>query len=231
MRKETVKILFIALFFSVVFSGVAKTKTVNAQAYQVASVKCNCTTAFSACGNYFGQTNVKRRTCTAIMTGSQTCTVATAGPTFWQVVTCTAVGTPTPTLTGGMTGTPTPTPTTNPNCRCITSLNNCSPTACNFNKFSDLTYTYPIKCNLASSLFASLPTATNKNDWCKAKNKTRGDADLNGIINLKDYFYYVAAKSGAKIPPTVNPDFNGDNAIDNKDGVIIIKSLTTDLPD
>jgi hypothetical protein len=55
--------------------------------------------------------------------------------------------------------------------------------------------------------------------------RTKGDSDGNGNASLKDYFYYVAAKFGAKIPPTVNPDFNGDDKVDEKDGEIIIKSI------
>ena len=55
--------------------------------------------------------------------------------------------------------------------------------------------------------------------------KVQGDANCNGVINLMDYFYYVAAVNGGKIPLTVNPDFNGDGKVNASDRVIIIKSL------
>lgn len=129
--------------------------------------------------------------------------------------------TPTP---GGPTPTAVPTPTDNPNCKC-NALKNCT-TQCQFDKFSDVT-TYPntIKCGLADSVFQTVPTTDNKNRWCRAEKRTKGDADGDGTVTFKDYFYYVTAKLGFKIPASVNPDFNGDNVIDTKDRDIIIKSL------
>ena len=55
--------------------------------------------------------------------------------------------------------------------------------------------------------------------------KAQGDADCDGGINLMDYFYYVTAVNGGKIPTTVNPDFNSDGKINASDRAIIIKSL------
>jgi hypothetical protein len=40
-----------------------------------------------------------------------------------------------------------------------------------------------------------------------------------------DYFYYVGAVNGGRIPPSVNPDFNGDGEVGTSDRVIIIRSL------
>lgn len=226
MKKNLIRFLSLVLFFSVVFFGVAKTKIANAQTYQTINVKCNCTTAFSTCGNYFGQTNVKRRTCAGAVNGAQTCTVATLNPvTFWQVVACAAGGTPTPTPTGGAV---TPTPTINVACVCNTAGACSSQCQSQFSKYPATvitTYSNPIKCGVAATFFQTAPTAGNKNDWCRRPQKTKGDADGNDKINLMDYFYYVQAKSGGKIPAQINPDFNGDNAINNEDRIIILKTL------
>ncbi|PIV09095.1 hypothetical protein COS31_02000 [Candidatus Roizmanbacteria bacterium CG02_land_8_20_14_3_00_36_15] len=54
---------------------------------------------------------------------------------------------------------------------------------------------------------------------------SKGDADGNGIINTTDYFYYVAAVMGGKIPATVNPDFNDDGEVGASDRAIIIETL------
>ena len=55
--------------------------------------------------------------------------------------------------------------------------------------------------------------------------RTKGDADGNGTINNMDYFYYISAVVGGKIPVTVNPDFDGDGAVSNLDREIVIKTL------
>lgn len=115
-----------------------------------------------------------------------------------------------------------PSPTTNPNCSCDNDT--CSLTNCAFDKFPDVSYP-AIKCSLPSFLFSSTPTSSNKNSWCQASKRTKGDADANNIINTTDYFYYVAAFNGGKIPMTVNPDFNGDGEVLPTDREIIIKSL------
>lgn len=135
-----------------------------------------------------------------------------------------------PTVTpGGPTATPTPTsgptPTPNPNCLC---QNNTCASACTYEKFdssSGFTYTDPLKCGLTSSVFPSTPSSDNQTAWCRAVKRTKGDADANYVINLTDYYYYVAAVNGGKIPVGVNPDFNGDGEIGASDRAIIIKSL------
>jgi len=150
--------------------------------------------------------------------GTETCNLR-VGLTLYQTKACDAgtTGTPTPTET-------VPTPTDNPNCKC-NALKNCT-TQCQFDKFSDVTtYSNTIKCGLADSGFQTVPTADNKNSWCRVEKRTKGDADGDGSVTFKDYFYYVTAKLGFKIPPTINPDFNGDNVVDTKDREIIIKSL------
>ena len=182
------------------------------------NVKCTCTTDFGACGDKFGKTNIQWRTCKAKANGTETCNLR-VGLTLYQTKACDAgtTGTPTPTET-------VPTPTDNPNCKC-NALKNCT-TQCQFDKFSDVTtYSNTIKCGLADSGFQTVPTADNKNSWCRVEKRTKGDADGDGSVTFKDYFYYVTAKLGFKIPPTINPDFNGDNVVDTKDREIIIKSL------
>ncbi|MFH0979505.1 MAG: M4 family metallopeptidase, partial [Candidatus Roizmanbacteria bacterium] len=114
------------------------------------------------------------------------------------------------------------TPTTNPNCSCLSD--SCS-SSCIFDIYSDVNYPSSIKCSLSSSLFPSTPTSSDKNSWCQAAKKTKGDADGNGVIDMTDYFYYVGAFNGGKIPTTVNPDFNGDGKILPTDREIIIRSL------
>lgn len=143
---------------------------------------------------------------------------------FWKY-TVTSTGptnTPAPSATVSPTP-PGPTPTVNPNCVCASNV--CS-ASCIFNKFPNpITYTSPIKCNLALALFPTAPTGANKTDWCRRNLKTKGDTDGSSVINNTDYFYYVAAVNGGKIPVIANPDFNGDGEVGLSDRVIIIKSL------
>lgn len=128
--------------------------------------------------------------------------------------------TPTPTST-------VPTPTINPACVCGTG-DLCDATNCTFNKYTSsdipgITYNDPLKCSLSPLLFPTPPS--DKTSWCRRSMRTKGDADGNGIINTADYFYYVAAVNGGKIPVTANPDFNGDGEVGANDRTIIIKSL------
>lgn len=117
-----------------------------------------------------------------------------------------------------------PTPTPNSSCTCSTA-GVCANT-CFFDKFTkDITYSNSIKCNLGNDLFRSPPTAIDKTNWCQAYYRTKGDANGDGRANFIDYFYYVGARYGAKLPPTVNVDFNGDGFISSEDRKILIKSL------
>jgi len=120
-----------------------------------------------------------------------------------------------------------PTPTINPNCTCTNT--GCSAASVCFFDYHDESgiqpYTKPPKCGLADSLFQSVPTADQKKSRCQGFLRTKGDADGNGKIDLVDYFYYVAIKSGSKIPATVYPDFNGDNEISKDDRSVIMKTL------
>lgn len=122
-----------------------------------------------------------------------------------------------------------PTPTPNSLCTCSTA-NVCNATYCKFDRFPTPTgtgpaFTYPAALNCGYSNFQSAPTVDQKNAWCRSYYRTKGDANGDGKANLFDYFYYVAARSGAKVPANVMPDFNGDNFISDIDRNIIIKSL------
>lgn len=116
------------------------------------------------------------------------------------------------------------TPTSIPGCSC-NSAGTCTDN-CIFDKFTTpITYPNPMKCSLSSSLFTTDPSVDNKMSWCQRSLRSKGDSDGDGLINLKDYFYYVSANVGGKIPVTVNPDFDGSGAIEANDTTIIIKSL------
>jgi len=131
---------------------------------------------------------------------------------------------PSPTPTRTPTPIRTPTPTSNPSCIC-NPQGSCN-SSCSFNAgFSGIDYTNPMKCNLDNSLFSTTPTSQQKTVWCQRPERTRGDADGLGAVNNSDYFYYIGAVNGGKIPATVNPDFNGDGEVGSSDRVIIIKSL------
>jgi hypothetical protein len=127
-----------------------------------------------------------------------------------------------PTITPTVTVSPPVSPV--PGCLCNTD-DTCA-TVCTFDKFATpITYTDPIKCSLSSSFFANSPSTENKTSWCQKTLRTKGDTDGNGTINNTDYFYYVAAVNGGKIPVTANPDFNGDGEVGASDRMIIVKSL------
>jgi hypothetical protein len=117
----------------------------------------------------------------------------------------------------------TSTPTISPNCGC--ENNQCS-SQCSFSKYADTNYANPVKCTLSSSFFANEPSAQDKSQWCQRPLRTQGDVDGNGIINTIDYFYYVAAVNGGKIPPNVNPSVNGDGEVGRADRDIIVRSLS-----
>ncbi|MEK7597325.1 MAG: hypothetical protein AAB441_01625 [Patescibacteria group bacterium] len=55
--------------------------------------------------------------------------------------------------------------------------------------------------------------------------KIQGDADCDGNVTFKDYFYYVAKKAGVTLPTTINVDFDGNGTVDANDRAIVIKTL------
>lgn len=138
-------------------------------------------------------------------------------PTDTPIPTATPVISPTPTPTSVV-----PSPTINPLCTCDIG-DVCNATNCTFDKFTDVTYTSPLKCYLSPSLFPTPPTS--KDSWCQRGLRTKGDADGSGVVNNTDYFYYVAAVNGGQIPANVNPDFNGDGEVGATDRTIVTKSL------
>lgn len=105
------------------------------------------------------------------------------------------------------------------NCGC--NVNSCT-TNCQFTKLpisSTISYSEPIKCSLNANLSNTVPNQTDKNSWCNRIKRTLGDANgaTNGgdvpVVDAIDYTYYLRAVIGGKIPPNVNPDFNGDGAV------------------
>ena len=126
--------------------------------------------------------------------------------------------TPPPTITSFIT------PTTNPNCVCKDDKK-CD-SSCFFDKYQDINYPSSISCSLSSSLPIVTPTQDDKTSWCQRPKRTKGDSDGDGAVNNLDYFYYVAAVNGGKIPQTVNPNFNGDGEIGAMDREIIVRTLS-----
>jgi len=77
-----------------------------------------------------------------------------------------------------------------------------------------VTYTKPPKCGVIANIYQSTPSETDKLNWCKYYLRVKGDANGDGVVNFLDYFYYVSVKSAAaKIPASINIDFNGDGNI------------------
>ena len=67
---------------------------------------------------------------------------------------------------------------------------------------------------------------SDKKSYCLRSFRTEGDADGDGQITPLDYFYYRQAVDGGKLPPGVNPDFNGDAVVSYSDRVIVIATLS-----
>jgi hypothetical protein len=189
------------------------------------------TVANYTCSHVLFDLSAYNKTCVADAHSGYTVD-STAHSPQWTYCKCFgSVTIPTPTATPiPPTATPIPpTVTPPPGCECNTD-NTCA-TVCAFDKFAPpITYTDPIKCSLPDSLFYTVPSAANKTAWCQANKRTEGDANGDDVINTTDYFYYVAAKAGAKIPANVNPDFNGDGNIAIDDRAIIRKVVYFKLP-
>lgn len=122
------------------------------------------------------------------------------------------------------TATTAPTATSVPGCDCSATANTCAavcPVNQATNKFSDITYTEPVKCSLTSTINVPTPaTAQEKTSWCNRPGRTKGDADGNGVVNDLDYIYYMRAVMRAPLPGSINPDFNGDGDVTTADLVI-----------
>ena len=79
-------------------------------------------------------------------------------------------------------------------------------------------------CNTQACVVSTatpIPTAT----LVPCPKKAQGDANCDGTVNLLDYFYYVTAASGGRVPSSVNLDFNGNGTVNAEDRVIIIRTL------
>lgn len=122
-------------------------------------------------------------------------------------------------------------PTPTPNAACVCAAAGTCATACFFDKFATTTtspyaYSNPIKCNLGADLFMSTPTQADKDKWCRNYYRTKGDANGDGKANLMDYFYFLSARSGQNLPPSVNVDFDGDGYVtEGRDRAVIMQSL------
>jgi hypothetical protein len=119
--------------------------------------------------------------------------------------------------------------TPTPDYQCVCQNDNTCHFSCPFDIYPEVAYADPIRCSLSSSLFPTLPTQDNKISWCRSTERTKGDADDNQKINNTDYYYYVSAVNGGKIPTSVNPDFNGDGEVGVADREIVVKTLNTQL--
>jgi len=141
----------------------------------------------------------------------------------------------TPTISGGEFPSPTfptkppATLTSTINLMCVFSNNRCD-SSCVFSKQPGANYPNPLSCSLSSSLFSAVPTQDDKNNWCRRSERTKGDADGNGVVEMLDYYYYVGVVNGGKIPANVNPDFNGDGEVGRADREIVIKTLNPVTP-
>lgn len=103
-------------------------------------------------------------------------------------------------------------------CEC-SSANTCT-SICPFTTLTGVTYANPIGCSLASGISETIPSAADKNSWCNRTKRTQGDADGNGSIDAIDYTYYLRTVLSGRIPPNVNPDFDGDGRVSPEDLVI-----------
>jgi len=163
--------------------------------------------------------------CPAAPTATPRPPTATPIPTNTPTPNLSATPTSTPSATP--TASPTPTPTINPNCKCKTDK--VCAAQCDFDYYpasSGISYTKPLKCGLTDDLFTATPSATDRNHWCLSL-RAKGDSDGSGTVNTVDYLYYISGVVGRKLPPSVNPDFDGDNLVSNADRNIIIKTLTS----
>ncbi len=135
--------------------------------------------------------------------------------------------TPTVTPSRAPSATPTvvpPTATPVPGCLCK-SDNTCDP-VCAFDKYSDVTYTSPVRCSRETSIAGPTPASSQKTLFCQRNKRTKGDVDGDGVVTLdRDYFYYVAAVNGGGVPSGVDADANGDGVVSPSDRAIIIRSL------
>lgn len=122
-------------------------------------------------------------------------------------------------------------PTPTPNAACVCAAAGTCATACFFDKFATTTtspyaYSNPIKCSLGADLFVSTPTQEDKDKWCRNYYRTKGDSNGDGKANLMDYFYFLSARSGQNLPPSVNVDFDGDGYVtEGRDRAVIMQSL------
>ena len=172
------------------------------------------------------------------VTPNPTVTPTPGGPTASPTPPGGPTASPTPPGGGGPTASPTPIASVTPNPPTLTPVpgflcdtNDSCADVCTFDKYnntggiSSTIYAVPLKCSLPNTLFITNPSVNDKTAWCQMNKRTRGDADGSGVITNADYFYFVTALNGGKIPTTVNPDFSGDGTINADDRKIVVATL------
>lgn len=100
------------------------------------------------------------------------------------------------------------------------------------NRLTGVTYTSPYKCTLnLTNQWSTDPTAANKNSFCTRSLRAKGDADgTGGVDELIDFGYWFRGAILAKLPPGINPDFDGDGVIGNTDLAIWQAGKGTGVP-
>lgn len=133
--------------------------------------------------------------CVGLYNNQNTLIVSNPGPKYRTVI-----YTPTPT--------PTPTPGSVTGCSCQTD-DYCS-SLCTFEM-------HTTGVNYGPDNNRRIKCGPPPGDFCNRPKRTKGDADGNSRMDIFDYVYWLRGSRGARIPPSVNPDFNGDGVIDGTD--------------
>jgi hypothetical protein len=69
-----------------------------------------------------------------------------------------------------------------------------------------------------------LPSVSITPGTCSLRGK--GDTDCDGVVDLKDYFYYVKKINNGAMPAGVNADVNNDGFVNSLDRQIIISNIS-----
>lgn len=69
------------------------------------------------------------------------------------------------------------------------------------------------------------PTTNPSDSPTPTPQPLQGDVNEDEKVDLTDYFYLISALSHGRIPPSVNPDVNGDGTVNQEDRTIIVNIL------